>query len=54
MNDEELHTVSPLSYTNQFSSVAQSYPTLWDPMDYSRPGLLVHHQLLEFTQVHVH
>ena len=34
----------------QFSSVAQSYPTLCDPMDCSTPGLPVHHQRLEFTQ----
>ena len=38
----------------QFNSVAQSCPTLCDPMDCSTPGLLVHHQLLEFTQTHVH
>ena len=38
----------------QFSSVAQSCPTLWDPMNRSTPGLPVHHQLLEFTQNHVH
>ena len=38
----------------QFSSVAQSCPTLCDPMNRSTPGLLVHHQLLEFTQTHVH
>ena len=38
----------------QFSSVIQSCPTLYDPMDCSTPGLLVHHQLLEFTQTHVH
>ena len=38
----------------QFSSVAQSCPTLWDPMDRSTPGLPVHHQLPEFTQTHVH
>ena len=37
----------------QFSSVAQSCVTLCDPMDYSTPGLPVHHQLLEFTQTHV-
>ena len=37
----------------QFSSVAQSYPTLCDPMNCSTPGLPVHHQLLEFTQIHV-
>ena len=38
----------------QFSSVAQSCPTLCDPMDCSTPGLPVHHQLPEFTQTHVH
>ena len=36
----------------QFSSVAQSCPTLCDPMNCSMPGLPVHHQLLEFTHVH--
>ena len=35
----------------QFSSVAQSCPTLWDPMNRSTP---VHHKLPEFTQTHVH
>ena len=30
----------------QFSSVAQSCPTLCDPMNRSTPGLPVHHQLL--------
>ena len=40
--------------TLQFSSVAQSCLTLCDPMDCSTPGLPVHHQLLEFTQTHVH
>ena len=38
----------------QFSSVAQSCPTLCDPMDCSTPSFPVHHQLLEFTQTHVH
>ena len=38
----------------QFSSVTQSYLTLCDPMDWSMPGLPVHHQLPEFTQTHVH
>ena len=38
----------------QFSSVTQSCPTLCDPMNRSTSGLLVHHQLLEFTQTHVH
>ena len=38
----------------QFSSVAQSCPTLCDPMDCSIPGFPVHHQLPEFTQTHIH
>ena len=39
---------------SQFSSVAQSCPTLCDPMNCSTPGLPLHHQLPEFTQTHVH
>ena len=38
----------------RFSSVTQSCPTLCYPMGCSMPGLPVHHQLLEFTQTHVH
>ena len=38
----------------QFSPVAQSCPTLCDPMNCSTSGLPVHHQLPEFTQTHVH
>ena len=38
----------------QFSSVAHSCPIPCDPMDCLMPGLPVHHQLLEFTQTHVH
>ena len=38
----------------QFSSVAQSSPTLCDPMNCSMPGLPVHHHLPQFTQTHVH
>ena len=38
----------------QFSSVTQSCPTLCDPMNCSTPVLPVHHQLLEFTQTHIH
>ena len=38
----------------QFSSVAQSCPTLCDPMNHSTPGFPVHHQLPESTQTHVH
>ena len=46
-------------YTYQFSSVqfisvAQSCPTLYDPMDCSTSGFPVHHQLPELVQTHVH
>ena len=37
-----------------FSSVTQSCPTLWGPIDCSTPGFLVHQQFLELTQTHVH
>ena len=37
-----------------FSSVAQSCPTLCDPMGCSMPGIPVHHQLPELAQTHVH
>ena len=40
--------------SGQFTSVTQSCLTLCDPMHCSTPGLPVHHQLLEFTQTHVH
>ena len=46
-----LHTVF---HSVQFTSVAQSCLTLCNSMDCSMPGLPVHHQLLEFTQTHVH
>ena len=46
--------VNPRISSVQFSSVAQSCPTLCNPMNCSTPGLPVHHQLLEFTQTHVH
>ena len=36
------------------NSVAQSCPTLWDPVDCSTPGFPVHHQLPELAQTHVH
>ena len=39
---------------HQFSSVAQSCPTLCNAMNPSMPGLPVHHQLLEFTQTHLY
>ena len=38
----------------QFSSVSQSCPTLWNPMDCSTPGFPVHQQLPELAQTHVH
>ena len=38
----------------QFSSIAQSCPTLCGPMNHSMPGLPVCHQLLEFIQTHIH
>ena len=50
-----MSTISILfSSSLQFSSVAQSCPNLCDPMNCSKPGLPVHHQLPEFTQTHVH
>ena len=38
----------------QFSSVTQPCLTLCDTLNCSMLGLPVHHQLLEFTQTHVH
>ena len=49
-----LYTWNQYDILNQFSSIAQSCPTLWDPMDCSTPGLPVHHQLPEPPQTHVH
>ena len=46
------YIITRKNINNQFSSVAQS--CLCDPMNYSTPGLPVHHQLPEFTQIHVH
>ena len=46
--------LSIISHSIQFSSVAQSRLTLCNPMNRSTPGLLVHHQLPESTQTHVH
>ena len=47
-------SITIVRHSVQFSLVAQSCPTLCDPMNCSTPGLLVHHQLPEFTQTHVH
>ena len=49
-----MHMVIYCCSVIQFSSVAQSCPTLCSPMNHSMPGLPVHHQLPEFTQTHVH
>ena len=38
----------------QFNSVAQSCLTVCNPMNCSKPGIPVHHQLLEFTQTPIH
>ena len=51
--DEPTHPSVEFS-SFQFSSVAQSCPTLCDSMDCSMPGFPVHHQLLELVQTHVH
>ena len=48
-----MHCMTPFSSV-QFSSVAQSCLTLWDPMDCSMPGFPVHHQLPELGQTHVY
>ena len=40
--------------SDQIRSVTQSCPTLCNPMNRSTPGLPVHHQLLAFTETHVH
>ena len=50
----KLQYIYTMEYSVQFSSVAQSCPTLGDPKNRSTPGLPVHHQLLEFNQTHVH
>ena len=42
------------NHSLQFNSVAQSSLTVCDPMDFSTPGFLVHHQLPELAQTHVH
>ena len=40
--------------SDQIRSVAQSCPSLCNPMNHSMPGLPIHHQLLESTQTYVH
>ena len=41
-------------FSVHFSSVTQSSPTLYDPMDCSTPGLPVHHKFPKLPQIHVH
>ena len=56
-SDEIVKGISAGEYNiMRFSSVqfSQSCLTLCDPMDCCTPGLPVHHQLLEFTETHVH
>ena len=50
----ETRDITLLKNIHIVSSVAQSYPTLCNPMDCSTPGLPVHYQLPEFIQIHVH
>ena len=51
--DGDKNNLSLAAYESE-SEVAQSCPTLCDPMNSSTPGLPVYHQLPEFTQTHVH
>ena len=55
INEKEKQTKNDYmeSQSVQFSSVAQSCLTLWNPMNCSMPGLPVQNQLPEFTQTHV-
>ena len=58
LSDFDFHILQPrahfLKKNWRFSSVAESCPTVCNPMDGSTPGLPVHHQLPEFTQAHIH
>ena len=55
MFSSDFPIVSPALYPSvQLSSVAQSCPTLCNPINRSTPGFPVHHQLSESTQTHVH
>ena len=54
LNKQRLQMKELMIRSDQIRSVTQSCPTLCDPMNCSTPGLPVHHQLLEFTQTHVH
>ena len=57
--DPEIVILSEVSHNekdkyHQFSSVAQLCPIICDPIDCSMPGFPAHHQLPEFTQIHIH
>ena len=57
LTDEQIKKmwdIYTMEYSVRISSVAQSCPTLCDPMDCSTPGLPVHHQLPEPAETHVH
>ena len=57
MSSPRKHSMTPIRFNillDDFSSVTQQRPTLWDPMDCSMPGFPGHHQLPEPTKTHVH
>ena len=54
IRDENYSGYNKTYISVQFSSVAQSCPTLCDPMNRSMVSFPVHHQLPEFTQTHIH
>ena len=54
MANKHIKTYMTAFSSAQFSSVAQSCPTLCDPMDYCTPGSPVHHQLPELALTHVY
>ena len=51
---KKLWYIYTMEYSVQFSSVAQSCPTLWDPMNRSTPGFHVHHQFPELSNFKTH
>ena len=53
-SQQKQHQELTVAKISSVSSIAQLFPTLCDAMDCSMPGLLAHHQLPEFTQIHVH
>ena len=50
----QIHATDTHLTSDQIRLVTQSCLTLCNPMNCSTPGLPVHHQLLEFTETHVH